>query len=205
MHKNKYEGRHLNAGKKTLRRSKLTSTVVAIALLLTLTVGGTVAWLFTKTDPVTNTFTPSSVACKVTENFDKETGKKTNVNVENTGNIAAYIRVKLVTYRTNDNGQHIGGTAVIPTFTPGDGWVKYGDYYYYTKPVAPGKSPAANLISRIELETNYTDADGGKQAIDVMAEAIQSVPDTAIGQAWGVTIADGQVTAYTAASDGGAE
>ncbi len=205
MHNKKYEGRHLNAGKKTLRRGKLTSTVVAIALLLTLTVGGTVAWLFTKTDSVTNTFTPSSVTCEVTEDFNKTTGEKTNVNVKNTGNIAAYIRVKLVTYRTNNAGQHIGGTAVIPTFTPGDGWVKYGDYYYYTKPVAPGKSPAASLISRIELKTSYDDADDGKQAIDVMAEAIQSVPAEAIGQAWGVTIANGAVTACTAASDGGAE
>ncbi len=185
MHKNKYEGRHLNAGEKTLRRGKLTSTVVAIALLLTLTVGGTVAWLFTKTDPVTNTFTPSSVTCEVTEDFNKETGVKENVNVKNTGNIAAYIRVKLVTYRTNDNGQHIGGTASLPEFTLGTGWVKYGNYYYYTLPVAPNQMPATNLANSMTLAVSYDDADGGKQAIDVMAEAIQSVPQAAVQAAWG--------------------
>ena len=35
------------------------------------------------------------------------------------------------------------------------------------------------------LTDSYTDADGGKQAIDVMAEAIQSVPEAAVKAAWG--------------------
>lgn len=203
MHRDKYEGRHLNASKKALRRGKLGSTIVAIALLLTLTVGGTIAWLITKTEPVTNTFTPSSVSCTVTENFKGTT--KSNVNVKNTGNIPAFIRVKLVTYRTNDDGQHIGGTADIPKFEPGNGWVQYEGYYYYTSPVQPGAAPAADLISSITLTGSYNDADGGKQAIDVMAEAIQSVPASAVQEAWGVTISNGTVTAYTAASEGGEE
>ena len=42
---------------------------------------------------------------------------KSDVNVKNTGDIDAFIRVKLVTYRTNDAGQHIGGTAALPQFT----------------------------------------------------------------------------------------
>ena len=32
----------------------------------------------------------------------------------------------------------------------------------------------------------YTDVDGGKQVIEVMAEAIQSQPDDAVRQAWGI-------------------
>ena len=32
---------------------------------------------------------------------------------------------------------------------------------------------------------SYTDADGGKQVIEVMAEAIQSVPEDAVKAAWG--------------------
>ncbi len=199
MHKDKYEGRHLNADKRALRRGKLGSTVVAIALLLTLTVGGTIAWLITKTEPVTNTFTPSSVSCTVTETFEGTT--KSNVNVTNTGNIPAFIRVKLVTYRTNDEGQHIGGTATIPAFELGTGWVEHDGYYYYTSPVQPNEKPVNDLISSITLQSSYNDADGGKQAIDVMAEAIQSVPESAMQEAWGVTISNGTVTAYPAASE----
>ena len=170
--------------------------VLSIVLLLGVAIGGTIAWLSTKTTPVTNTFTPAKVACEVEEKFDPDTGKKTNVNVKNTGNIDVYIRVKLVTYRTNDAGQHIGGTAELPTFELGANWVKYDKYYYYTLPVAPGKEPAANLADKMTLTASYDDADGGKQALDVMAEAIQSAPEKAVGEAWGVTITQNSVTAY---------
>ena len=177
-------------------RGRQAMMVLSVVLLLALAVGGTIAWLSTKTTPVTNTFTPAEVTCKVEENFNENTGVKTNVNVKNTGNIDVYIRVKLVTYRTNDAGQHIGGTADLPEFTLGKDWVKHGEYYYYTLPVAPEEKPAANLAEKMTLTSSYKDADGGKQALDVMAEAIQSEPEKAVGEAWGVQIAPGKVTAY---------
>lgn len=186
MYHGKYEARHLQRRRK--RRSKKTGMLfLSLLLVIGMVVGGTVAWLSTKSAPITNTFLPTKVTCKVTERFDGRTGVKSNVNVENTGDIDAYIRVKLVSYRTNDAGQHIGGTAEI-NFEPGKGWVKHGGYYYYTLPVAPGTKPAAALISSIDLIGSYTDADGGKQAIDVMAEAIQSVPEAAVQAAWGLSI-----------------
>lgn len=157
--------------------------VVSVLVLLLAVAGGTLAWLTANTGPVVNTFTPAQVSCKVTEEFNGETKK--NVNVENTGNIDAYIRVKLVTYRVNAQNQHIGGTASLPNFTLGTGWVKYGDYYYYTKPVAPKQKPETNLTDSMTLIGSYNDADGGKQVIEVMAEAIQSVPEAAVQAAWG--------------------
>ena len=134
------------------------------------------------------------MSCTVKEEFDGTTKK--NVNVTNTGDIDAYLRVKLVTYRVNDDGQHIGGTAAIPAFTPGDGWAAYGDYYYYTYPVAPGQQPETPLIDSLTLTGSYSDADGGKQALEIMAEAIQSAPTDALGEAWGVTITPGHVAQY---------
>ena len=189
MYKGKYDGKHRKAKaqpvrRKTYHKGRLTAMAIATVMLLALAIGGTVAWLSTKDDPIINTFNPSEVACKVTESFNGTV--KSNVNVKNTGDTEAYIRVKLVTYRTNDDGQHIGGTAEIPAFTPGTGWVSYGGYYYYTKPVALNGSPENALISSITLTGSYNDADGGHQAIDVMAEAIQSVPEAAVNAAWGV-------------------
>ena len=172
------------------RRSKKTGTLLfSLVLLLTMMVGGTLAYLTIQTNPVVNQFTPSHVSCTVTESFNGTT--KRNVNVTNTSDIPAYIRVKLVTYRVSDAGEnagkHIGGTADLPAFTLGTGWVKHTDgYYYYTQPVAPGASPAANLTDSMTLTGSYTDADGGKQVIEVMAEAIQSVPTNAVVSAWGV-------------------
>lgn len=80
----------------------------------------------------------------------------------------------------------------IPQFTPGAGWVKNGNYYYYTQPVAPNEGqPAKTLIDSITLIGSYPDADGGKQVIEVMAEAIQEDGVDSSGQrivvnAWGV-------------------
>ena len=188
MYHGKYEAQHLQHRRK--RQSKKTGTLfLSLMLVATMMIGGTLAYLFTNTEPVKNTFTPSHVSCSVTEKFNGTT--KSNVNVTNTGDIDAYIRVKLVTYRVNNEGDHIGGTAKIPPFDPGAGWVENGDYYYYTKPVAPGANPAAALINSIDLIGSYTDADGGKQVIEVMAEAIQAngVADDstkAVVKAWGV-------------------
>ena len=192
MYKGKYEDKHREeaaapANEKTLRTGRVTAIVMATVLLLALAIGGTVAWLSTQDTPITNAFTPSKVACKVQEEFNETTGVKTNVNVKNTGDTKAFIRVKLVTYRTNNQGQHIGGTAEI-SFKPGAGWVKHGDYYYYTKPVEPNQAPDDALIDSIQLTKDYTDADGGRQAIDVMAEAIQSVPGEAVKAAWELSI-----------------
>ena len=180
MRKNSYEGEHQA---KTARGGRMTALTVALALILTVAIGGTIAWLVTQTDGITNTFQPSQVTCEVEESFDGKV--KTDVNVKNTGDIDAFIRVKLVTYRTNDRGEHIGGTATLPNFTLGENWVEYNGYYYYTLPVAPKATPAANLTDSMTLTATYGDADGGHQAIDVMAEAIQSVPEAAVKAAWG--------------------
>lgn len=180
MYRDKHEAWR---SEKTARKGRLNATIISVVLILTLAVGGTIAFLSTKTDPVVNTFNPSQVTCSVVEDFDGKT--KTNVNVENTGDIPAFIRVKLVAYRTNDQGQHIGGVSEVPAFALGKDWAKCGDYYYYTCPVAPGATPTDSLAERIELTENYTDVDGGHQSIDVIAEAIQAGPEAAVKAAWG--------------------
>lgn len=169
-----------NAAHGGMKRSLV--LVVSLLALLLVVAGGTLAWL-TAQDSVSNTFTPAHVSCEVTEEFDGTVKK--NVNVTNTSDIAAFIRVKLVTYRVNDAGQRIGGTAEIPGFELGTNWVEHEGFYYYTLPVAPNAAPATDLIDQITLTRSYDDADGGKQVIEVMAEAIQSQPDRAVQQAWG--------------------
>ena len=195
MYRGRYEGKHRKAAApvhgKAIRTGRLTTMVIATVLLLALAIGGTLAWLSTKGDPIQNTFLPTKVTCKVTESFNGSRGVKSNVNVKNTGTIDAFIRVKLVTYRTNDQRQHIGGTASLPTFTLGENWVLHDGYYYYTLPVAPRERPKTNLTDSMTLIGSYTDADGGKQVIEVMAEAIQAngVADDgtkAVVKAWGV-------------------
>lgn len=191
--KRQNKSRRRRQGRRFNRRAGM--LILSFLLIVAAAIGGTMAWLNDETAPLVNTFIPSTVDTEITEEFDGY--EKKDVNVTNTGDTEAYIRVKLVTYRVDDEGHHIGGTAEIPEFTPGEGWVEYNGHYYYTLPVEPDKSPVAALIDSIEL-TAYDDADGGRQVIEVMAEAIQSRPAAAVGEAWGVSIAPDSVTEYTA-------
>lgn len=75
-----------------------------------------------KDAPIQNKFLPTKVTCEVMETFNGSTGVKSNVNVKNTGTIDAFIRVKLVTYRTNDQGS----TLVAPHPSPPLRWAQAG-------------------------------------------------------------------------------
>lgn len=169
-------------------RNRAILVIAVAALVCALGAAGAVAFLIDNTKPVENKFEYAQVTCAVDESFDKTTGEKSNVRIQNTSNIDAYIRVALVTYYVDANGD-VDGTKASPdlSFTvPSDWFVKDG-YYYYTKPVASnGYTP--NLIESITL------ADG--QVVEVIASAIQSKPAAAVTEAWGVTVnADGTLSA----------
>lgn len=178
-------------GKRNASRKKTWTLMICLALLAGLAVGGTLAWLTSSTGSVVNTFTVGNVEGEVEENFDGTIKK--NVNVTNTGDVDAFIRVKLVTYRVNAAGNPVGGEAESLSFTPGTGWVEHEGYYYYTFPVKPKFKPAANLIGDSGITL---DGDGGRQVVEVMAELIQSEPARAVQDAWGVTISENRVTDY---------
>ena len=184
-----------NKRRKSTASRKVIVLAIAVVLLLSATVTGTLMYLVSKTTAVTNTFEPATVICEVQENFD-DTVKK-NVTVKNTSNIDAYLRVKLVTYRVNADGERIGGTAAIPSFTPGEGWFEKDGFYYYKNPVAPDATPVTDLIGKDGITlVEYNDADGGRQVIEVIAEAIQSVPTSVVKEYWNVTVdANGVISA----------
>lgn len=176
------------AKRKFARRRRMNPRFVAILAALALTVGiavgGTVAFLIDKTESVTNEFTPSSSSVEIDEDFNGTVKK--NVTAVNTGDIPVYIRILLVTYRVDENGARIGGSAQIPDFIPGDGWIEKNGYYYYHAPVAPGMSPDTPLIGEDGITLiEYEDADGGRQVVEVIAEAIQAQPESAVRDAWG--------------------
>lgn len=185
------ENRSNQPSKKSRRRRVMRNRAILLiasaALVCALAAAGAVAFLIDDTEAMKNEFTPSEVTCAVEESFDGTT--KTNVQIKNTGDIPAYIRVALVTYYVDGEGNVDGTkTATIPNFTMGAGWVKSGEYYYFTKPVAPDKLTDTALIDSITLENG--------QVVEVIASAIQSEPAKAVGEAWDVTIAENSVTAY---------
>lgn len=160
------------------RTAKSSALIIALALILVLAVGGTVAYIFTQTDPVINTFTPTEA--KITVDEEISGNQKTSITVENVSTgVPVYIRVALVANMI-DKDENVTGAATVPTFTLGVNWIQIGEYYYYTKAVPVDGSTGNLLKDPMTLSENMQ--------VVVLADAIQAEPTTAVTQAWDVTV-----------------
>lgn len=172
---------------KRVMKTKKPVALVALLLLLCCTVAGTLAYLVDSTDPVTNTFTPASVSTEVKETF--KDGVKSDVKIQNTGDIPAYIRAAVIINWADDKG-NVSGTPVkdgdyVIKYDSSNTWKKIGDYWYYTKPVA-----ADSLTEKALIESCTPVAGKAPKGYDlqvtILADGIQSEPLTAIKEAWHV-------------------
>ncbi len=168
--------------------------IAALALCAAAAVGVTLSFMFKKAEK-TNTFVPAKVTCEVEESLFS--GVKRNVCVENTGNAAAYLRIRLVSYYVYDNGSIAGRVpSQYPALTLQNGWIAGTDHtYYYLTPVEPGAKTGI-LCDPITLGTvKLADGTTVYQVLEVFAEAIQAEPVGAVQEAWKVTVSDTRITA----------
>lgn len=157
-------------GKKTLL------ALVAALLVACAAVGGTLAFLQDKTDPITNTFTPAHVASAVVEDEFKGITKE-NVKVQNIGDVNAYIRAMVIVNWADANGNVLAQQPVkgddYTDWTPGNGWSEGDDgYYYYSDPVTPNGVTGV-LIQRCEPEQGKA-PEGYNLQVTILADAIQA-------------------------------
>lgn len=147
--------------------------LVSLAVLLTVAVGVTVAFLADRTPEVENTFTPSRVACAV-----NEVTKNQVYTVQNTGDTTAYIRVAVVVNWVNADNKQVYAQAPSFTVTPENtNWVLGVDgYYYYTLPVNAGNSIADKLTVAL-LPESATAPAGHTLQVEVVASAIQATSE----------------------------
>lgn len=166
-------------------KKKSSSAVIALALIICLAIGGTVAYITTSTEPVENVFTPGDVTVVIEETV--KNNEKTSIMVRNTGKTEAYIRIRLVTYMEDVEGNPTAEQAPDLEFNNTSAWVQIGNYYYCKQPVADYDLTPEFLESgsKIVLAKN--------QVVYVLAEGIQSTPDEAVTEAWGVTVENGQI------------
>ena len=162
--------------------------LVAIILLISTAVGATVAFLTTKTEPVKNTFEYAKVSCEVTE-WDDMYARRC-VQVRNTGTIDAYIRATYVVSWVDASGciaaSDPAGYSYTLTENPNNSWIKGEDgYFYYLTPVAPNDSTPGSLLT---CTATYPDNPEYTLSVEILAEAIQSTPESAVADAWGVTV-----------------
>ncbi|MFI3228001.1 MAG: hypothetical protein R3Y09_11440 [Clostridia bacterium] len=80
---------------KPFSKRHVVAFVLSLVLLISLPTTGVMAWLATQTQAVTNVFKGVIFDLTVTENFTNGDTIKEDVYIENTGDVAMYIRVKL--------------------------------------------------------------------------------------------------------------
>lgn len=204
MKNEQYDGKYLQSEHKQLRRPKrLATLLVSLLLVLGVAVGGTVAFLSTRTDSKENTFTPSKVTCAVTETFNNNV--KSNVAVQNTGDTTAFIRAAINVTWMKDAAEYdaadqtvsakvpLKGTDYSITLAENNNWIQGADgYYYYQLPVNPQGSTGV-LIEECKLLKSASVPDGYHLSVEIVASAIQSAPDSVVQSMWHVTVADGKI------------
>lgn len=175
--------------------NKKSMLITSVALLLLVAVGTTLAYIFTKTEPVENKFNPSKVSCAVVEAGGNpvaagthNTGtEKKDVQIKNTGDTDAYIRVAVVVNWMSADGTKVWATKPVEgtdysiTYATGTGWEKGSDgYWYYTQsvPATDGSNLTGILIENATqlLDKGPVGTDNTQYylSIEIVASAIQA-------------------------------
>jgi len=154
---------------------KTLALLIAAALLLTITVSGTVAYLVDSTGAVKNVFEPGYVTPTINEpGWEDGKLEKSNVSITNSGNVDAYIRAMIVVTWQDGSGNvyPIPPQAGDYTLTTGDGWTKNGDFYYYNAKVPAGES-TGNLITSCSPKVKGP-ATGYTLHVEILTQAVQA-------------------------------
>jgi len=187
-------GKQINKNK----HKKSVTLLVSLILIMLFAASGTLAYIITTTDSISNVFNESYVAVEVTESIDN--GVKSDVKVKNVGNTDAYIRAAIVVNWQKEDGTIYGQVPEANDYTisynlydavtnPQALWFEGADgFYYYKDVVAPNESTAQELITSCSLLSNPP-AEGYNLAVEIIASGIQSVPADAVKVAWGEAIA----------------
>ena len=157
-------------------RRKPLVLVLSIVLLLAIGVGATIAYFHLASGPVINTFQAGSAGAKVNEVVSGNT--KNEVTVTNTGKSPVYVRIRLVSYYEDADGNVLPQASPALSFTEGSKWVPLGNYYYYNAPLAAGAT------TEDLLGTDLAMSEG--QVIEVLADTVQATPAQAVKDAWDV-------------------
>lgn len=178
--------------------------IAAAALCIAAAAGLTLAFMFKKTEKI-NRFVPAEVSCAVREKLDNNEvagtaavgGEKADIRVVNTGNVKEFIRLRMVSYYVDSNGDIAGTVASqYPNLTLKSGWIAGANHtYYFRYPVEPGETTEILCEPFTLGQTQLENGNTVYQVIELIAEAIQAEPVSAVQEAWGVTVINNTITA----------
>ena len=168
-----------------MNKMKLIVLVASLVMVLTLAIGGTLAY-FTDSDDAKNVFTVGNVSIDLTEPKWDANGTEDapeaypgealakDPTVTNDGKNPCFVRISVtgwdclapasnVTYRTD----YVDGKL-------GTDWVKYNGFFYYTKVLEADQTTDA-LFDQIVMPTDLENGDAATlYEINVVAEAVQA-------------------------------
>lgn len=200
-----------------MKKKKLFRFLIPI-LILTCLIPIVYAFMFRKSQDLNNQFKPAQVSCVADENmivseiYDSngdllyKENRKDSITVQNTSNVDAYLRVTLVFYWEDSKGNVVAKGITPPSIPTAAGWLADTESnrytYYYQYPVAPG------TIVELLAEDSYISMRPVNEIFDgvdyiyypvleIIAEAIQSVPVSAVQDSWDVTITPTTVDGVT--------
>lgn len=122
---------------------KIAALIAAIVLVIGCTAGGTVAWLVSKPDPITNVFTVGNINATLTETAKTETTefkivpgvnitKNPIATVEaNSENCYLFVKLTEENWPTFTEATEAGSTTRKVEYKIADGWTKLEDGVYY--------------------------------------------------------------------------
>lgn len=179
-----------NQNKKHRRLKKPVKLILILSSLLLavcLSIGTTYAYLLSRSETVTNTFTPGTAVNTIEESFKNDVKK--DVKVKNNGNINAFIRATIVITWQNEKGEvypvlPVEGTDYAITLNPDNGWFENNGIYYCKTEVAPGASTPV-LIKECTQEIANAPKGYGLN-VEILSSSIQSLPRSAVQDAWGI-------------------
>lgn len=191
MSKNIKNNKESTAPKKSFGIKGLSFSLSTILIVLALIGSATIAVIITQTQTKKNEFKAGIVQCQVLEEIDTTGTIKQSIKAQNTGDTKAYVRIRLATHYANAEGLPVGSiSASIEEFDLASDWfaktVGEHTYYYFKNPLSPGEI-SEELLGNGEYLTMHI-SDSYTQVIEVICEAIQCEPKTAVEEAWGVEV-----------------
>ncbi len=159
--------------------------LVCVCLIGALTVGTTVAYLFTEGGQVENLFKPARVACTVAEdgyigsgNAQTEATSKSNVRVRNTGDVTAYIRASIVINWKDESGAvhartPVEGTDYSLQLATGTDWFFADGAWYFSEALEPWEYTDV-LITSCQMLPDADVPENAHLSVEIVATAVQA-------------------------------
>lgn len=160
-----------------------------MAVLLLASISGTIAYIQVHSH-ISNSFTVAKLSIELNETFD---GKdKTNVTVENTGDVPTYLRAAIVVNWKDTDGTVISANESEYSMAMGPEWIQGTDSYWYCKKPTDAGQPSLALIVICKPKVVKADQHLG---VEILIQGVQAEPATAVEELWDATVtADGTLT-----------